>query len=136
MKVAQLSFHRMVILTLKSLQDLANVLANLPCGKMLNVPMKRHLLFLIIFNATRYYPKKVSQQIIRKTFEISSYFPFCTIVPYSFIFLYFIVLDFMSYECESPDLNEEKDRYKRLKHQFKASSKLTSSSDKQDEKIS
>ena len=42
----------------------------------------------------------------------------------------------MSYECESPDLNEEKDRYKRLKHQFKASSKLTSSSDKQDEKIS
>ena len=36
------------------------------------------------------------------------------------------MLDFQSYECESPDLNEERDRYKRLKQKFKASSKQLS----------
>lgn len=32
------------------------------------------------------------------------------------------VLDFESYECEQPELHEEKERYKALKHQFKAES--------------
>ena len=36
------------------------------------------------------------------------------------------MLDFESYECEAPELNEEKDRYKRLKQKFKASIKQAS----------
>ena len=45
----------------------------------------------------------------------------------------FSVLDFQSYECESPEFNEEKDRSKRLKQQFKASKQqITNISEKID----
>ena len=44
----------------------------------------------------------------------------CTAIltQFKFVEFFFItVLDMESYECESPELQEEKDRYKRLKYE-------------------